>query len=201
MSKIKDAQMNFILDEATKLFFEKSITSVTMSDIASEIGVGEATLYRYFGKKQNLVIKVAERLSSNLLEKYFSFSNDKNGYENIKEFYEAYLKIFIDNKSYYAFVYSLDAYLHNESQLNLDLCNVNIKKFKDLFISSYQKGIEDKSLKDDIDLNLFYRTTAISLLSFCKKLAIEDILIEDKDSNQQLEIKQLIDLFLFRIKQ
>ena len=70
MSKIKDAQMNVILDEATKLFFEKSITSVTMSDIASEIGVGEATLYRYFGKKQNLVIKVAEKLSSNLLEKY-----------------------------------------------------------------------------------------------------------------------------------
>ena len=85
-----------------------------MIDIDSEIWVGEATLYRYFGKKQNLVIKVAERLSSNLLEKYFSFSNDKNGYENIKEFYEAYLKIFIDNKSYYAFVYSLDAYLHND---------------------------------------------------------------------------------------
>ena len=75
MSKIKDAQMNVILDEATKLFFEKSITNVTMSDIASEIGVGEATLYRYFGKKQNLVIKVAERLSSNLLEKYFYFSS------------------------------------------------------------------------------------------------------------------------------
>ena len=35
MSKIKDAQMNFILDEATKLFFEKSITSVTMMDYIS----------------------------------------------------------------------------------------------------------------------------------------------------------------------
>lgn len=199
-SKLKEAQNNFILLEATKLFLSKSISSVTMSDIASYIGIGEATLYRYFGKKQNLVIKVAERLSKDLLEKYFTFNEDFSGYENIKEFYEAYLKIFKEDKSYYSFVYSLDAYIHNEIGVNLDVYTENVNLFKDVYFKYYKKGILDNSLRDDIDLEIYYRTSSIALLSFCKKLAVENILQEDDSSDPEEEISSLIDVFLFRIK-
>ena len=59
MSKIKDATKRLIVEEASKLFLSKSIQGVTMSDIAREAEIGEATLYRYFGKKQNIVVEVA----------------------------------------------------------------------------------------------------------------------------------------------
>ena len=199
-SKLKEAQQNFILTEATKLFLEKSISSVTMSDIASYIGIGEATLYRYFGKKQNLVIKVAESLSKNILDKYFIFDETKNGFENIKEFYLAYLKVFKEDKEYYSFVYSLDAYIHNEIGINLDTYNDNVNMFKEVFYKYFSKGVKDNSIRDDIPLDIYYRTTSIALLSFCKKLAVENILQEDQISSKEEEIKTLIELFLFKIK-
>ncbi len=199
-SKLKEAQQNFILQEATKLFLEKSISNVTMSDISSYIGIGEATLYRYFGKKQNLVMKVAENLSKNILDKYFIFDENKSGYENIKDFYKAYLKIYQSDKEYYSFVYSLDAYIHNEMGINLETYNDNVNLFKDVFYKCFEKGIKDNSIKDDISLDIYYRTTTIALLSFCKKLAVENILQEDETSSKEEEIEALIELFLFRIK-
>lgn len=199
-SKLKEAQQNFILTEATKLFLEKSISSVTMSDIASYIGIGEATLYRYFGKKQNLVIKVAESLSKNILDKYFIFDETKNGFENIKEFYLAYLKVYKEDKEYYSFVYSLDAYIHNEIGINLDTYNDNVNMFKEVFYKYFSKGVKDNSIREDIPLDIYYRTTSIALLSFCKKLAVENILQEDQISSKEEEIKTLIELFLFKIK-
>ncbi len=199
-SKLKEAQQSFILNEATKLFLEKSISNVTMSDIASYIGIGEATLYRYFGKKQNLVIKVAEALSKNILEKYFTFDESKTGFENIKEFYLAYLKVFKEDRDYYSFVYSLDAYIHNEIGINLETYNDNVNLFKEVFYKYFKKGINDNSIKEDISMDIYYRTTSIALLSFCKKLAVENILQEDSLSSKEGEIETLIELFLFRIK-
>ena len=53
---LQELKENFIIDVAKDLFFKKSIFNVTIKDIAKEAGVGEMTIYRYFSKKQNIVL-------------------------------------------------------------------------------------------------------------------------------------------------
>jgi AcrR family transcriptional regulator len=53
-----------ILDTAYQWFTTQGVQSFTMDDIASRLGMSKKTLYRYFVSRQELVEKVANRLSS-----------------------------------------------------------------------------------------------------------------------------------------
>lgn len=50
-TKLKDAENRFIIETATRMFLGSSIDKVTMADIAREVGIGEATLYRRYSTK------------------------------------------------------------------------------------------------------------------------------------------------------
>lgn len=51
---------NQIIEKAESLFLSVGIRSVTMDDIAGEIGISKKTLYQYFNKKEKLVSVVIE---------------------------------------------------------------------------------------------------------------------------------------------
>lgn len=201
MNKLKEAQIAFIIDEATKLFFSHPISEVKISDIAKDLGIGEATLYRYFGKKSNIVLKCAEKLSTNVFTNFFKVDTSKSGYERIKDFYYSYLEIFQKEKNYYSFIYYFDSYILNETDLNLSNYNDQVDLYKKIFDDAFKAGLEDKSVGFTGDIDLFYRSTTLSLLNLCKKLATEENLIEsDKKFDSCEEIKTLIEIFLYRIK-
>ena len=52
---LKGKRCEDVLKAAYKLFSERSIESVNMTDIADEANIGVATIYRYFGTKKRLV--------------------------------------------------------------------------------------------------------------------------------------------------
>ena len=200
MSKLRDAQTSFIVDEATKLFFVRRINDVTMSDIAKEIGIGEATLYRYFGKKANIVLKAAEKLSEKVLETCFKDDVILNGYERVESFFNLYVKLFKENKGYFFFINSLDAFIATEPDLDLSNYSMGVDRYKKIFDDSFELGLKDGSIDYDGDKDIFYRSTTLSLLNLCKKLAVEkDLLESDKMYDALNEIKTLIEIFLFRI--
>lgn len=200
MNKLKELQQSFIVEEAIKMFFARPISEVTMSDIAKEIGIGEATLYRYFGKKSNIVLRAAEKLSLKVINEYFKVDLNKNGFERIKDFYQSYLNIFIDNRNYYSFIYHFDSFIISENNMDLTKYNDSIVSYKKIFDLAFETGLKDGSIKFDGDVDLFYRATTLSLLNLCKKLAIEENLLkEDERFEAANEIKALIEIFLFRI--
>lgn len=201
MNKLKEAQQSFIIDEATKLFFSRSISEVTIQDIAKDLGIGEATLYRYFKKKSNLVLLCLERLSNKVSGDFFKMDESKNGYERVKDFYYSYLNIFTTNKNYYSFIYHFDSYILREKETDLSQYNASIDSFKRIYIESFNLGLKDGSIKFNDDVELFYRSTTLSLLNLCKKLAVEDNLTnDDKKYDASKEIENLIEIFLYRIK-
>lgn len=55
---------HLILDTSYQWFTTQGVQSFTMDDIASRLGMSKKTLYRYFVSRQELVEKVANRLSS-----------------------------------------------------------------------------------------------------------------------------------------
>ncbi len=51
-----------IIEETSKLFFQNGIKSMTMSDIASHLGISKRTLYEVFKDKEDLLEECFENV-------------------------------------------------------------------------------------------------------------------------------------------
>jgi AcrR family transcriptional regulator len=58
-----------IVEHATPIFAERGYDGVRLSELARELGIGKATLYRHFRNKQALFIDCLERVTFTLLPK------------------------------------------------------------------------------------------------------------------------------------
>lgn len=200
MNRIKDNTMNFIIEEATNLFLDKSIVSVTMSDIAKRVGIGEATLYRYFQKKQNIVMQSSVKLAKSVVENYFTIRESENGYEQLCDFFKAYNTVFTQHPNYFKFINELDAYIITECVVEKSEYESNVNVYKEIFDKAYAKGLEDKSVKKVEDPDTFYYATTHSLLNLCKFLSTKQVLTQDKVLNGDNEIKTLVNIILSAVK-
>lgn len=200
MSRVTDSTKKVITETALKMFVSNSISKVRLYDIANKADVGEATIYRHFGNKQNVVLAAAIELSNRISVNYLREDDNKNGYELIKDFYEIFLKIFKTNNYYYSFLNELDTYLLEEEFEGRDKYQDNIESYRNLFFKDYEKGINDGSLKEISDLESFYYSTTHSIVALCKKLSTKKILEQDEIIDKEKEIIILIDTFLSYIK-
>ena len=70
------ARREAILREGFRLFAERSIVTVKMTDIAKAAGIGIATLYRYYPNKTDLVVAISADQWSRFMADAAVFSND-----------------------------------------------------------------------------------------------------------------------------
>lgn len=198
---LQEIKENFIIDVATNLFFTRSISSVTIKDIAEEAGVGEMTIYRYFKKKQNIVLAVAMKLQKQV-SSYFDLSKGNTGFEKLSIFYNSYLKVFMSSPAHFRFINEFDAYMldFNDNQ-GLDEYESSIDAYKNAYIEAYELGLKDQTIRNIDNIKLFYYTSTHSLLELCKKLSLNtELLNQDKRSVKYQEIETLINVFLTYLK-
>ena len=196
---IKEAKLNFIIEAAQNQFFKKGIATVTIKDIAQEAGVGEATIYRHFQKKQNIVLAVAMSIFEIVSSEYFHQSQYKLGYEKIEAFYMSFLSIFNSHRDYYNFLSEFDSYIADQAT-DLGAYENGIKTFYDDFEYAYSLGLKDGSVKAIENVEVFYFTTTHSILELCKKLAADAKILKQDSKYSTEEIETLIRLFLNNLK-
>ena len=194
---LKETKINFIVDIATDLFMCRSVNEVTIRDIAISAQVGEATIYRYFGNKQNLVMQAAMKLQNIVSEGFFRLEKGKNGYEKLALFYESYYDIYKKHPNFYKFLNEFDAYIAVEQSEDMNPYENAIDQYKNFYMEAYQLGLKDGSIKEQKDIEMFYFSTTHALLELCKKLAYKKaVLNQDKTIEKDSEIKCLIDIIL-----
>ena len=193
---LQQVKENFIVDVATKLFFEDSIFNVTIKDIATAAGVGEMTVYRYFGKKQNIVLAVAIKLEKEILS-FFDLSDEKTGFDKLKVFYNSYLKIYKKSPKHYTFIRDFDTYMLDfKDEGGLEGYEKGIDAYKQMFFEAYELGLKDGTVKAHVNIETFYYASTHSLLELCKKMSYEGLLSQDDKIVKYEEIHMLIDVFL-----
>ena len=193
---LKDAKVNFLVDIATDLFMCRSIQEVTIRDIAISAQVGEATIYRYFGKKQELVVQSAMKLQSIVSSGYFKLDDKLNGYQKLEAFYLSYLGIFDQHRNFYKFLSEFDAYMSTENKDVLNPYEDAIDQYKSAFMKAYEQGLKDGSIKEQENIDLFYFSTTHAVLELCKKLALKAVLNQDLAIEKLGEVRCLIDIVL-----
>ncbi len=195
---IKDAKLNFITDVATELFLEKSITEVTVKDISKAAGVGEATVYRYFSQKKNVVSAVAEKLQKQVFCDYFDLGGGKNGYEKLEKFFLSYLDVYEKDRRFFKFVSEFDAYVISEGGLSSEEYSSGIDLFRSAFLAAYREGLSDGSVRELPDPEVFYYASTHAMLEVCKKLATTGSIVkQDETTDKVAEISGLTGIMLY----
>ena len=197
---LKDAKVNFLVDMATDLFMSRSIQEVTIRDIAISAQVGEATIYRYFGKKQELVVQAAMKLQGIVSKDYFRLDEKLNGFQKLEAFYLSYLNIFDNHRDFYKFLSEFDSYMSVENKDVLNPYENAIDQYKSAFMNAYKQGLKDGSVKEQENIELFYFSTTHSILELCKKLALKAVLNQDLAIEKLGEVKCLIKIVLDTLK-
>ena len=197
---LKDAKVNFLVDMATDLFMSRSIQEVTIRDIAISAQVGEATIYRYFGKKQELVVQAAMKIQGIVSKDYFRLDEKLNGFQKLEAFYLSYLNIFDNHRDFYKFLSEFDSYMSVENKDVLNPYENAIDQYKSAFMNAYKQGLKDGSVKEQKDIELFYFSTTHSILELCKKLALKAVLNQDLVIEKLGEVKCLINIVLDTLK-
>ena len=199
MSVLKEARRKAIVEEAKKLYLEKSIEQVTIADLATHLSIGEASLYRYFGKKQVLVVEAAIMTWQEISEKMTSLPMKPTGFENLEDFYGFFLSVFHEHPEFFQFIEDFDALIAKEP-LSDELLTayeeviLAIKKRFDDFIAI---GLQDGSVQCDLDPDIFYFSTSHALMGLCKKLAKRKGLLKYEDRiDKSAQIESLITIFL-----
>ncbi len=197
---IKDVKTNYILDEALTLFLERPISEVTIHDVAVRAGVGDATIYRYFSTKLNLVCSVAAKLEKQIFETYFNLDCAANGFNKLTLFYGTYLKIFSSHREFFKLINEFDAFMLGEGKTDSNEYASGLDMFKALCSEAYAQGLSDGSITPVSDWDTFYYATTHALLELCKKLSAADIVRQDFSAKKEEEIATLTEIILFKLK-
>lgn len=200
MSKLKENTLSFIVEEAKKLFLSSSINEVKMKDIASFVGIGEATLYRYFETKENIIMRVAVKMAEEIHDEFYSFNEKETGFKQMEQFYNVYLEVFQRNRRYFKFIKELDAFVLTIKSVEKSEYQEEIDIYKEDFKRIYKKGLEDKSIRELEDSETFYYASTHSLMSLCTSLSSESRIEQDDRINKIKEIKLMTSLILNSLK-
>ena len=198
---VLEAKRNYVVDAATRLFLTRSLSGVTVRDVAHEAGVGEATVYRYFSTKAALVVACALKLEGEVAGHFLRGDDGVNGYTRLARFYSAYAELFVSRPELYRFLYEFDAFCVSQGATGLDEYADKLDLFRDAYLSAYRDGVKDGSVREMKDPELFYYATAHAILSLAKKLTVEgEIVRQDLAADKVGELKLLSETFLFSLR-
>ncbi|MEE9270321.1 MAG: TetR/AcrR family transcriptional regulator [Candidatus Krumholzibacteria bacterium] len=142
-----------IIDAAEKVFFSKGIGQATMHDVAEAAELSKGTLYLYFKNKEDLYLAIILRGMA-ILQAGFeaAVKSTEKGIDKVAAIGRAYFD-FCDNHPDY-----VNAMLHYESRDAAadpsgyaSECNAQGKDITATCARAVQSGIEDGSIRGDVD--------------------------------------------------
>lgn len=195
----KNKRMKSIIEAAEKVFSKKGFEKATMQDIADEQNIGIATVFRYFPKKDKLIVAVAV----NILERYlFIFESvaSINGtcLEKIERLFNHFIfdiepENFENTQLLEAFESSAATSLEELSNYQ-DYIEVR-KRIADTLLLIVEEGMKDGSIRTDIETKDVLATVINTFGLFSRKLSLFERLpfLEDElEPSIQLDILKQI---------
>jgi len=171
---------------AAELFLKNGIEPVRMTDVAEAAGMGVASLYRYFGTKERLVVRAGILLWRDLHMLFRGVYEapdfaGKSGMEQISELLGVYRTLFAEHSDFIRFVADFDDYVVRSGVSAQELAEyeASILDIYPRFLGSFRRGVRDGSVRSDVDPKQYYDTVNHALMALSQKLLRGEILLGD----------------------
>lgn len=170
-------QFNSILNTSEELFFRVGIKSITMDDIARELGISKKTLYIHVDNKKDLVEKVMQRYIEN--EALFAQEIKQDALNAIDIIVEIIKHVHksISNLPHSA-IYDLQKYYPKSWKLFIDFKNEFIFN---MMIKIIHKGKTEGHFRKNINERLIAKFYVIAIDGTLNPLNFQDENIQFKD--------------------
>lgn len=172
-----------ILKKAGDTFLKFGFKSVTMDDIATEMGISKKTIYKYFKNKEELVDQSISFIHETIHETIFCICD--KGFNAIEENFEI-KKVFKDlfKNTDDSPMFQLQKYY---PETHIRIMNDEFCMFKDCLKKNIEKGISEGLYRKNIDIELTIK------FYFSLVMSVHDTNIHtfNKNNINKLELKVL----------
>jgi AcrR family transcriptional regulator len=204
---LKSRRFEAAVSVSAKLFLERGIDAVKMTDIANETGIGVATLYRYFGTKTRITIAAMTYLWNDM-NKMFSgiFESEvfmrQPGIKQLSDLMRMALVFYNAHRDFMKLLGEFDLFLIRENvpKEELDGYEKSVIDFYPFFEKAYQVGLQDGTVRELENFKLCYLTYAHALMELTKKLMQGELLPSDNFSNASQELSMLIETAVYFLR-
>jgi AcrR family transcriptional regulator len=144
ISKKKQAEIRQqIINAAVGMFSEKGFHNITMKQIAREVGIGDATIYKYFPNKDKLIYAYYGLVADNTVHQFLNEEelDDYTLQEKLQLLIDIYLNNFLENREFVTD--SIKMIMQSPSILFKDVSPIReefIGVIHDLLIEAEQSG-------------------------------------------------------------
>jgi len=136
-----------IMDAALSIFAEKGFQNSTITEISKAAGVSEATIYEYFGTKEDLLFAIPEKISNDTFEESSKVIPYIKGVEGkIRAILLFYVQLYQSNPDYSALVL---LQLMSNKRFRHTPAHVAIRKSSHVLLDCIREGIADGTFKKD----------------------------------------------------
>jgi TetR/AcrR family transcriptional regulator, fatty acid metabolism regulator protein len=136
-----------IMDAALRIFADKGFQNATITEISKEAGVSEATIYEYFGTKEDLLFAIPEKISNDTFEASSKVIPYIKGVEGkIRAILLFYVQLYQSNPNYSALVL---LQLMSNKRFRQTPAHAAIRKSSHGLLDCIKEGIADGTFKKD----------------------------------------------------
>jgi AcrR family transcriptional regulator len=148
----KEMRRKDIVDTAERLFFKKGYEKITMANIAEGAELARSTLYLYFKNKKEIYLAISIRgteILNEMLKEYYE--KGETGLEKVKLLMTAFYRFYKEYPDYYDVNWSSYKVLIDHDLPKMEeIKRIRMEGFS-LFGKALQEGMEDKSIRSDLD--------------------------------------------------
>jgi len=199
-NSIRGKRMERAIEISAEMFLRDGIEAVKMTDIADECCIGVATLYRYFGTKTGITIAAMTHLWNNIRSMLGGIFGSEQfrrqpGIKQLTDLMKMYVVLFESHPRFMKLLGEFDLMILSENVPKDALREYDqaIINFYPVFESAYMMGIADGTVRDSVDIKLFYVSFGHTLMELGKKLVQRELLPSDDFSIAKAEMELVID--------
>lgn len=136
-----------IIDVALRIFAEKGFQNATIAEISKGAGCSEATVYEYFGTKEDLLFAIPEKISNESIEETErALSYIKGAEGRMRALLLAYVRLYQANPQYAALVL---LELMNNKRFRKTPAHAAIRRSAHRLLDCIREGIADGTFKKE----------------------------------------------------
>lgn len=189
-----------MIQAAMQIFDIKGIELTKMTDIAKKTEMGVASVYRYFNTKIDLALEVGCQYWVYVL-KYLKAIDTKTctGLEGLNKMMRVYTDHDPQLIAFFRFIEQLDAFISK-----VDVPEERLKKYEShvmsiepVFDELLRRGLNDGSLKSDIDAHKHYTMITHAITALKQKHCSRGVILSsDSEELLEEEMHTIIDIYI-----
>jgi AcrR family transcriptional regulator len=175
-SSMKAKRRKSIIETAKAVFADKGFEQSTMQEIAREASLGVATVFRYFPKKENLIVAVASEIVQSEIEVFEKIARGEGScYDKLSRIFDSFIFFGITGHQQSSkLIEAFECYvaLSKEPLEDIALYQAQYNRLVALFSELADLGIEDGSVKTESMTKEIMITMMNVFGNFSKKMAM-----------------------------